>query len=693
MTRGEAATIGRVAPLPEPAVPARLRAVLEFEHDGGLHTQPALDGLRGLAVAAVVAFHGGFDVAGGGYLGVSLFFTLSGFLITSLLLAEVRHHGRVDLVGFWSRRFRRLLPAAWATLVVVGIVEVAVGDVSPELPGDLWAAAGQVANWRFLLGGQSYADLFSAPTPVLHFWSLAIEEQFYLLFPLVFAGLWRLGRGRRSALGWCFVAGATASFLLPVLLGFGVDRAYYGTDTRAGELLVGAALAVAMSQAGFRRRIVHRWWWRNAVAAGGVLALAASVAGWVLLEEGTPVLTQGLLAAVSLASALAILGAVVPAGPVHHLLSVRPLRFLGRISYGVYLFHWPLLVWTGANRPGDDHLARFALVVVATLALAWVSHQLLEMPIRRGRVSVQALRPVAVVGVVALAFGPVAVGGQVEPARQVLADLEEASLGTPLALPGPPASSPATAGSTPTTLPTTPAVPERPVVSFFGDSIMLSLAMGLGWWNGEDVHYRSGNGVARLGCGVLSGGTMRYDRVRSFPDECDDWEAAWPFVVRAVGTDVSVVMSCQWETVDRRLPGRPGLERLGEPAYDAAVLAGYQRAVDLLVEAGTDLVVWVDCPRFSQRVGTRSLEPGLRASRDPARVARLNELVGELAASRPDHVRVLRWSEWVDARSDDARIRPDGSHFAWKQDTGVAAEFGPRLLAVVDEFRRESAAG
>ena len=182
--------------------------------------RPGLDGLRGLSVAAVLAFHGGFSWAVGGYLGVSVFFTLSGFLITSLLLAEHDRKGHVALRHFWGRRFRRLLPASLLALVGIGVfgLTVATAEQAERLGGDIAAAVAYVANWRFIFGGTSYGDLFAEPTPVLHFWSLAIEEQFYLVYPLFMVGLLGLAKGRRlvvgGVLGALLVASVGASFML-----------------------------------------------------------------------------------------------------------------------------------------------------------------------------------------------------------------------------------------------------------------------------------------------------------------------------------------------------------------------------------------------------------------------------------------------------------------------------------------------
>ena len=205
---------------------------------------PALDGIRGLAVAAVLLFHGGFPWARGGYLGVSTFFTLSGFLITTLLLAERADTGRIALGAFWARRLRRLLPTSALTLAAVAAGAHVFDEWRTETAGgDVLASALQVANWRFIVDGQSYGDLFASPSPVLHFWSLAIEEQFYWLFPLLTAGVLAVARGSVRAyvavLGGLLGVSAAATVALGVA---GSSTVYYATYTRMGEILVGRCL-------------------------------------------------------------------------------------------------------------------------------------------------------------------------------------------------------------------------------------------------------------------------------------------------------------------------------------------------------------------------------------------------------------------------------------------------------------------
>jgi peptidoglycan/LPS O-acetylase OafA/YrhL len=203
-----------------------------------LRYMPALDGLRAVAVAGVLLYHGDVTWARGGYLGVDAFFVLSGFLITTLLLAEWRTNGAIDLVDFWRRRARRLLPALFLVLGAVALFAAtwAPTDTLERLRGDAFATLGYVANWRFIWSSDSYFAQFSSPSPLQHVWSLAIEEQFYLVWPPAFLVLLRVtGGSRRAVLGITAGLAAGSALLMAVLFTPGADpsRVYYGTDTRA----------------------------------------------------------------------------------------------------------------------------------------------------------------------------------------------------------------------------------------------------------------------------------------------------------------------------------------------------------------------------------------------------------------------------------------------------------------------------
>ena len=364
----------------------------------GLPHRRALDGVRGAAVLAVLLFHGGH--LEGGFLGVDLFFVLSGFLITSLLLVEMRGTGRVRLTAFWARRARRLLPALF--LLLAGVALYAAFVAAPEemhrIRGDAWATLAYVANWRFIVSGFDYFALFTAPSPLNHTWSLAIEEQFYVLWPLVMVGVLAFGRarGRTDA-----VATSRRTFIvslgLAVLFTVGAlgtwfltqdeTRVYYGTDTRAPSILIGAALGAFLAWRGPARSVRMRRLVEGAAIVGALVILGA----WLRLS-GVNVYRGGLLVC-ALAGAAVIASAAHPEpGPVARVLAIGPLVGLGLISYGVYLYHWPIYLWLDESRTGLDGWPLFALRLAVTLAVALVSYRYVEQPIRRGAFSAGTLR-------------------------------------------------------------------------------------------------------------------------------------------------------------------------------------------------------------------------------------------------------------------------------------------------------------
>lgn len=346
-----------------------------------LPQHPGLDGLRGAAVAGVLFFHGGFAWAIGGYLGVSTFFTLSGFLITGLLVHERAARGAIDLGRFWSRRFRRLMPALLATLLGVALYAARLSDSDQlgRVRVDTLAALAYVANWRFLLSGQRYQDLFAAPSPVLHAWSLGVEEQFYLFFPLLVAGVLALTRGRRRGLVMVLGGLVATSVILSLHFHNNHDRVYYGTDTRIAEILLGALLAMWAAGPGADLAVRRR----PALAIGGLVAGAATLVAWSVLAQTNRYLYLGGLTAYGLLSTLLVAAAVAP-GPMRNVLQFAPLRWLGLISYGVYLYHWPIFLWLSPQRTGLSLIPLFALRLFVTIPVAVASYHLLEQPIRHG---------------------------------------------------------------------------------------------------------------------------------------------------------------------------------------------------------------------------------------------------------------------------------------------------------------------
>jgi len=608
--------------------------------------QPGLDGLRGLAVAGVVAFHAGFSWATGGFLGVSTFFTLSGFLITSLLVAERASTGRIALGAFWARRARRLLPASLATLL--GVAALASWLATPEqladLRGDVLGALFYVANWRFILDGQSYGELFATPSPVLHFWSLAIEEQLYIFFPLVVV----LARRR-------LVPVLAGLVLLSLALAVGLhdeggstSAAYYGTFVRGGELFVGALLAVLVAGRGSSRRaaVARSSRWIGAAALGVLLW------SWAVVRQDDVLLYRGGLLVHAALSAAVILAAVQPDGPVRALLVLRPLQALGRISYGVYLIHWPVLVWT------DWPLAaQLALTVVLALA----SFHLLEQPIRRGQWRVRPL----VAPAAALAVTVAVVAATLDPPRPATFDLASGSVPAAVA---PPADAVAPE-------------PAAPRVAVFGDSTALRTAFALRGWGWTTGRVDMRDGAAEVGCPLARAGAVDFVVARQEPEpQCGEWPSVWAAIARRERLDAAVVQIGPWDVTDRELDGR--WTHIGEPEWDALLRAEMHRAVDVLSSGGA-IVVWLSSPPIEFGRGQRGLPRGHPIS-DPARMARLNDVLAEVDAAR-DELVVLDLAGHLAALgpTEDARLRPDGVHFSEEASAELVAWLGPALLRLI----------
>ncbi|MET0818730.1 MAG: acyltransferase, partial [Solirubrobacteraceae bacterium] len=346
---------------------------------------PALDGLRAIAVIAVLLYHGGVAWMPGGFLGVDLFFCLSGYLITSLLLAELRGKGRIDLKAFWLRRARRLLPAAFVVIAVATAAAAILvpGDLA-QTRGDAVASFFYVDNWHQLFVGQSYFAAFERPSLLRHMWSLSIEEQFYVLWPLALGfGIARFGR-RQTALA-AFGAALLSAALMALLFTSGSDpsRVYYGTDTHAVGLLLGATLAFLWPLGHFASPRRPSALAVLDVTAG--VALAAVLLAMVTWHDYDALVYRGGIALFSLTAVVLIAAVVHPAGRAAHLLGIAPLRWIGARSYGIYLWHWPVMALT---RPGIDVQwplpVLLAFQIGLTVALAAVSYRWLEQPFRTG---------------------------------------------------------------------------------------------------------------------------------------------------------------------------------------------------------------------------------------------------------------------------------------------------------------------
>jgi peptidoglycan/LPS O-acetylase OafA/YrhL len=345
---------------------------------------PGLDGLRAIAVLLVIAYHLGVPAAAGGMLGVGVFFTLSGYLITDLLLTQWRRHGSLGLRRFWLHRARRLLPALFLMLFVVS-VWVALFDASQltAVRRQVIAAVLYVGNWSTIAQNGSYFGRFSSPLPLDHLWSLAIEEQFYLVWPwLLWLGIRSVRSSRRLAL--LTLVGAAASALLMGLLfhpGYDPTRVYEGTDTRAFELLIGAALAMILPLRAGRPAAPADV--RNVLDFAGAIGLVGIVLLVWRTNSFSAFLYPTAFVLLSLATASVVAAVVNPASRLGAILGWGPLQWIGVRSYGIYLWQWPIIVLANPSQTGF-HLGSAVLEVGLTLVIASLSWRYVEEPIRHG---------------------------------------------------------------------------------------------------------------------------------------------------------------------------------------------------------------------------------------------------------------------------------------------------------------------
>ncbi|MGY6499527.1 MAG: DUF459 domain-containing protein [Acidimicrobiales bacterium] len=651
---------------------------------------PALDGARGVAVVAVLAFHGGVSWFGGGFLGVSTFFTLSGYLITALLLDEWERRGSIDLRAFWARRARRLMPASM--LCLIGIAVYAMVEVDPaaraSVRGDLLAALGQVANWRFVIDDRSYGDLFTEPSPVLHFWSLAIEEQAYLLLPLVVVAVLAVARTRqRRTVGVVLAAAATVSAVTLVVVASSGStvQAYYGTHTRAAELLWGAAAAAWLGAPWAEQqrsgRVLGPAAWLAVVAMAAMWATASADALWVyqVALPLHPFLTLVVL--------VAIARGVGPA----RALSVGALAVVGRVSYGLYLYHWPIFLWLDPSTTGFDGVALLALRLVVTSAVAALSYHLVEWPIRRmgplrlARMTVAATVPAAVV------VGAVLVGSTAAPPPVWLRTDTE----PPPALAARPprvASTTAVAPRTETSAAeSAESVLEQPEelaplgeplrVLVVGDSVSLSLGIGLDEW-GRDHEALTVWNTGTPGCGIARSTEVRAAGYTGpTPEGCTSWPDLYRDRIETFDPDVVVVLIGAWDAADHRLGADPTWRGPGDDVYDAALADDVLTAVEILGNGGAS-VVWLQYPYISL-ARYPGLDPGaVMTEAIPERMDRLNAVVsaaldpvpGVVTLDLAGHLQALPGGEF------DPSLRPDGVHFSAEGSYLVAEWLGPSLV-------------
>ena len=654
--------------------------------------RPGLDGLRALALLAVLAFHHGWPGARGGYLGVSSFFTLSGFLITTLALGEWERTGRLSWRRFWERRVRRLLPAAVVTLVaVLGIYAWLDTGWGPGVRGDVLAALGYGANWHSALEGGGYAQLFAAPSPVVHFWSLAIEEQFYVLFPLAFTGAMVLaGRGRRlGTASVVFTLAAVVSFAAAWVSAsrYGNDGiAYYGTHTRAGELLVGVALAVVLARVAPRRS--------RALQLAGLAAVVGLALLWHSVPIGDPRLFHGATALNALLTAV-LVAAVAGAGWLDRALGVAPLRGLGKVSYGAYLFHWPIFLVLAPPRFELASGWLFALRLGVTVVAAVVSYVAIEAPFRF-RLPMPRPRLVGMVAAGALVVVALAYGLPQRP--PAFEDLAAAGAGVGAstsaavgegegggAAPGPGRGLPP---ATDVRMTAAVAPPDGSAatdeVFLAGDSVAYSIRTAFHFWNtrAPERTFQVDTHIS-FGCPVGGPGVVRGVDEHDTPRDCGTWRTDLPGALVEADPDVVVMVMGLLDLNGREVDGR--WRELGDPEHDDWLRGEMDEVADLL-ESGGVPVVWLNFPH----VRARDVEDPTRpwdtlAINEPWKVDRFNELLAEVVADH-EGIELVDFASWLDTwpnESFDPDMR-DGVHFSYAGSDKVGDWLIPRVFAAID---------
>ncbi|MBC2251903.1 acetyltransferase [Listeria welshimeri] len=346
---------------------------------------PSIDGLRALAVIAVIAYHLNFSWAKGGFIGVDIFFVLSGYLITNILLTQWEKNQTLQLKQFWLRRFRRLIPAAYVMIVVVVIFSVLFhSEILKNLRGDAIASFFYVSNWWFIFHNVSYFDSFGMPSPLKNLWSLAIEEQFYLIWPVFLLVFLRWVKNPKLLLKIVIGLGLLSAIWMTILYVPGTDpsRVYYGTDTRLFDLLSGCALAFVWPFNRLSPNIPKRS--KAALNIAGTISILFFFLITALVSEYQPFLYRGGLLFVAIMGVVMIATIAHPASYLSKIFSFKPLRWIGTRSYGIYLWHYPIItLTTPVLEIGQPSIWRSILQVAATFTIAELSFRYIETPIRK----------------------------------------------------------------------------------------------------------------------------------------------------------------------------------------------------------------------------------------------------------------------------------------------------------------------
>jgi peptidoglycan/LPS O-acetylase OafA/YrhL len=653
----------------------------------------ALDGIRAVALLIIMGYHFGVGWLQGGFFSLDIFYVLSGYLITGLLLGEYRRRGRITLSAFWLRRARRLLPALLIVLVAVTLLVrfVEPAGLYPDFRMSALSALFYFSNWWQIAASGSYFVITGPVYPLTHTWSLAVEEQFYLVWPLVVLGVMTLARsftrGIRVLLALS-AAGAVASAVEMALLyhpGVNTTRLYFGTDTHAQSILVGGTLACVMTMVQMHRGLEGMApratgpRWRALLTVLGLAGLAGTFALTYFLEGTSDpgFVYRGGFFLSALSAAALIIGAVcVPAGPIANGLSLRPLVWLGTISYGAYLWHYPVFIVLDPARTGFSGLGLLAARFACTVALAAASYYLVERPVMEGTFwrSLKAVGPAAalmgatvaviIVGTVVPATAAVNVTNTLTPAqRQAL-----------------------TAAG---------AFTHHPVkFMLVGDSMAETLAIGL------EVKSVKRYGVTlinheTLGCDLDNLPAIIADHVDQPVSNCRYWRTLWAKDVAQSHPDVVGMLVGRWDISDHIDDGK--IVYIGQPAWDEHLYDEINEAVSLFSARGAKVVLFTvpDIDAADEAPGSAAY-----VENNPVRVTEFNEIVASVAKHRAGVATLINLNKKLDPHGsfqlvvDGETVRwPDGVHISktggeWLQPfiLPTVGELG--LTARADELRK-----
>lgn len=621
--------------------------------------RPALDGLRGVAVAGVVAFHLGLPWAKGGFWGVNAFFVLSGYLITGLLLREHDRWGSIDLFGFYLRRARRLLPALGVAVVGTAVAaRVLMGSSMPETTrGDALASLLYVANWRFVVTGQSYFAQFGDPSPFRHMWSLAIEEQYYLLAPTVLLGLLTLVRRRWAvtlAVVGMILLSATAMLLLRPEAGGDTSRVYYGTDTRLQDVLTGCALALGMWSA--RPKVLRRLADRHRVLdVVGVVGAALVLVAFALVQSSPWTFPWGyLLFNTGFAVLVLLVVELAPRGLLGRAMSWRPLTWLGELSYSLYLWHWPTIVIVDEDLTGLDGLPLLAVRVALSTVLALLSFHLVENPVRRGAAA-RWVTPARAAGALVVAL--------------VVTHLSLAGVqGTPAVASGDSRRVQAKGDGMP--------------ILIIGDSVGFALGYH---FPSDELTGVTATAQVRFGCGtaiqhLAVGGTEQ----PAGTADCEGIFEQWGQAARDVKPQAIVWSLGSWEVYDHVVDGR--IVSPGSPEYRMHLESRIEDAMALLPDDVPIFITGVPCyHQESYVVEGADLAPDRN---DISRARAVNKILADVADQHPqvhvtDTMSLLCPDGRFQERVDGVRMREDGVHYTQEGARAFWTWLMPQIRAAV----------